>query len=402
MKKGLFVFCFFMCLCVFFFLWQPHPKMIDLRNETEKSIQEYAEKQELSLKIEKEYHDTILEGHVISQSIKVGEKIKAKDLLIVVISLGKKEDVFSKFAVNELGEVPIIMYHGIWNLKNEDTMYTKGNVDKDGYQRTKEAFVSDLEMYYQEGYRMIALKDYQNGIIDVPLGKSPIILTFDDGLQNNFKVLGRNEDGSLIIDPNSAIGILEEFKKKYPDFQVTATFFLNGSLFGQPEYNDDILKWLIDHQYDIGNHTLSHVDFTKVSYERSIKEVGGMYQLLEEKVGKNYVPIVALPFGSPYKKTNSNFQAILSGEYNGFSYQTISTLQVGFKSNVSPFDQKFDAQFLKRIRAYDNNGKNFDLEFCFQQLKNTRYISDGDVNQITIPKELEDHLNKTDKKVVLY
>ena len=42
--------------------------------------------------------------------------------------------------VDELGEVPIMMYHGIHNKKNSDTEYTGGNVDKDGYQRTAEAF----------------------------------------------------------------------------------------------------------------------------------------------------------------------------------------------------------------------------------------------------------------------
>ena len=48
---------------------------------------------------------------------------------------------------------------------------------------------------------MIRLSDYVNGKIDVELGFSPIILTFDDGNANNFKVIGRNEDGSLKFDP---------------------------------------------------------------------------------------------------------------------------------------------------------------------------------------------------------
>lgn len=73
---------------------------------------------------------------------------------------------------------------------------------------------------------MIRLNDYINGIVDVELGKSPIVLTFDDGLENNIKVTGLDSDGNIIIDPNSAVGILEEFKKKYPDFNVTATFFV--------------------------------------------------------------------------------------------------------------------------------------------------------------------------------
>ena len=35
------------------------------------------------------------------------------------------------------------------------------------------------------------------------------------------------------FDKNSAVGILEEFKKKHPDTNVTATFFVNGGIFNQ-------------------------------------------------------------------------------------------------------------------------------------------------------------------------
>ena len=87
------------------------------------------------------------------------------------------------------------MYHGIENV--ESTEYVGGNVDKDGYNRTVEAFKNDLEFYYKEGYRMVRLEDYVNGKITTELGKSPIILTFDDGNKNNFNVLGKDEDGNL-------------------------------------------------------------------------------------------------------------------------------------------------------------------------------------------------------------
>ena len=147
------------------------------------------------------------------------------------------EDYKSK-NVDESGEVPIMMYHGIHHKNNSDTKYIGGNVDNDGYQRTTESFINDLEFYYTEGYRMVRLTDYVDGNIDVELGKSPIILTFDDGLENNIKVIGLDGTGDIIIDPNSAVGILESFKEKYPDYNVTATFFVNGGLFQQEEYNE--------------------------------------------------------------------------------------------------------------------------------------------------------------------
>lgn len=289
--------------------------------------------------------------------------------------------------VDELGEIPIMMYHGIHNKNNNDTNYTGGNVDKDGYQRTSEAFRNDLEFYYQKGYRMIRLDDYIEGEIDVELGKSPIILTFDDGLSNNILVNGLDEKGNLIIDENCAIGILESFKKKYPDFNVTATFFVNGGLFQQQEYNDKILNWLVEHGYDIGNHTYNHVNFIKVDSIKSQEEVGKMYDLFDKLIPNKYVNIIALPFGSPYSLDHENMNYIFNSYYNGKNYITKAALRVGWEAESSPFSLDFNPKFLKRIRAYDNNGIEFDIEMNFKLLESTRYISDGNIKKIVVPEE---------------
>lgn len=304
--------------------------------------------------------------------------------------------------VDELGEVPIMMYHGIHNKKNSETDYIGGNVDKDGYQRTVEAFRNDLEFYYNNGYRMVRLSDYIDGNIDVELGKSPIILTFDDGLLNNIIVTGLDDKGEIIIDPNSAVGVLEEFKAKYPDYNVTATFFINGGIFQQEEYNEKILKWLVAHGYDVGNHTNTHVNFSKVGAERSKEEVGKIYELLDSIIPGKYVNIVALPFGSPYNLEHDNMKYIFNTEYNGKTYETKSALRVGWKAESSPFSVDFEPKFLKRIRAYDNNGEEFDIEMNFKLLESTRYVSDGDKETIVIPESKKNLLKETSKEVKMY
>ena len=55
--------------------------------------------------------------------------------------------------------------------------------------------------------------------------------------------------------------------------------------------------------------------------------------------------------------------------------------------NISVFDKDFDASFLKRIRAYDNEGRDFDISMNFDILSKNRYISDGDIDKIVIPNE---------------
>jgi len=375
--------------------------MVDLSNYTIEEIKNYAAKNNLKLTIKEEYSD-LKKGSVISQSIKAGSAIKTNKLIITISNGISYSEVYSTYKVNELGYIPVMMYHGTHNVKSSDTAYTGGNVDKEGYQRTNEAFKKDLEFYYQEGYRMIRLEDYVNGSIDVEIGKSPIVLTFDDGLQNNINVLGLDDNGEIIIDPNSTVGILESYKEKYPDFNVTATFFVNGGLFQQPKYNNQILKWLVHHGYDVGNHSYGHANFKHINTEQTQKEIARLYQQLDSIIKNQYVNIVALPFGSPFVDTHPNYKYILEGTYQDYNYQTISTLKVGYKSDYSPFDKRFNSKFINRIRAYDNNGTEFDIEMNFKLLKNNKYVSDGNVNKIVIPKTEISNINSNYKEVVTY
>ena len=368
-------------------------KMKDLSLLNKAEIDAYAKENNLKVTY-KDVYSNEAKGKVISQSIKEGEKFDKDDELVIELSLGRLDDnTYTNYKVNELGRVPVMMYHGIHNKKSSETSYIGGNVDKDGYQRTAEAFEADLNFYYNNNYRFIRLEDYINGKIDVPLGYSPVILTFDDGLENNIKVTGLDKDGNIIIDPKSAVGVMESFKKKHPDANITATFFVTGDIFNQKEYNDKILKWLIDNGYDIGNHTWTHVNFKNASISDAQEEVGSVYELLEKKIPGKYVNIVALPYGSPGVKTHQTYPYILTGTYNGKTYHTDACLRVGWESDYSPFSKYFDKEFIKRIRAYDNNGKDFDIEYNFNILKEDRFISDGNVNTIVIPAKYKDYIS---------
>lgn len=378
-------------------------KMPLVVNKNISSIDDLVKNSELILEKVYEYSDEFEKDFIISQSITEGETVNKGDKLVVTISLGKLDkEKLAQDNINELGRVPVMMYHGIVNKKSSETSYTGGNVDKDGYNRTVEAFKEDLEFYYQNGYRMIRAIDYVNGIIDVPYGKSPIVLTFDDGSANNIKVNGVTLDGEIIIDENSAVGVLESFKKKYPDFNVTATFFVNGSLFQQSEYNEKILKWLVENGYDIGNHTKTHVNFSDASTNESEEEVGFVYNKLDAIIPDKYVKLVALPFGSPYKKTHANFSHIINSNYNGINYETVSTFRVGWMPDYSPFSKDFDKEFIMRVRAYDNNGVDFDIEASFRILEKNRYVSDGNADTIVIKESDASYLNDTILKVISY
>ena len=364
----------------------------------------FAKDKNIKININYDYSDTIEKDKIISQSIKEGNSLKDITELTIEVSLGKldKEKLASD-GINELGRVPIMMYHGIREKTKNSTGTVGGNVDKDGYNRTPEAFKKDLEFYYENGYEMIRLEDYINGKVTASYGKSPIILTFDDGNEDNIRVTGLDENGNIIIDKNSAVGILEEFKKEHKDVNVTATFFVNGGIFNQSEYNDKILKWMVENGYDIGNHTQTHLDIKKSSSDRVQKEIAYVYDELEKVIPGKYVKIIALPFGSPYVKSHDNFKYVLSSTYNDKTYETEAALRVGWEPEVSCYDKDFDKTFLKRCRAYDNNGKEFDIDMVFNSiLKTTKYISDGNPDTIVVKEKDKDKLITTDKKIITY
>ena len=378
--------------------------MIDVVNKNIDNVYELLDEYKLDIEVSYEYDDNIEKDNVISQSISKDMVINMGDKLSLVVSRGKLDlDKLESDGINELGKVPIMMYHGIKDMKNIDTNYIGGNVDKDGYTRTAEAFRNDLELYYENGYRMVSLSDYINGDIDVEYGCSPIVLTFDDGNANNIKVTELDENGNIIIDPNSAVGILEEYKKKYHDYNVTAIFFVTNALFNQPEYNDKILNWLVDNGYEVGNHTQGHNNFTQIDSDKTQEVVGYMYNKLEGIIGDKYSKIVALPFGSPYNKSHNNYKYIINGSYDGVEYETIAALRVGWEPEVSPFNKDFDKTFLKRCRAYDNNGVDFDIEMTLRILDKNRYISDGDSRTIVTSSDNGDIINNSlDKELILY
>ena len=327
------------------------------------------------------------DGQVVSDSVQVQEEdiedsIEPEDL-------DPKDEIDLSLMPNETGKVMVLMYHNIGEEEQE-------------WVRTPENFRKDLLTLYEKGYRPISLRDYVTGNIRTPEGLTPIVLTFDDGNRNNFQYL---EDGT--IDKDSAVGILLDFNKEYPDFNGTATFFLNDAPFGQKGQEADKINFLLENGMDIGNHSRTHANFTKISKEELQEEIGGQAQYLEDFIkDKAYsVDTLALPFGiRPKDESLRGFLA--KGIFNGIDYKNIAILNVGWNPAFSPYDTRFDFESIPRIRAsemkVDNVGIYNYIEY-FDNNPEERFISDGFPEIITVPEEKAD-LIRTDlnKEIYLY
>lgn len=271
----------------------------------------------------------------------------------------------AKANVNELGQVPILEYHRI-------------DAGKTNYDRTPAAFRQDLDRLYSEGYRPVFLHEYLDNKIDVPLGMTPFVFTFDDSDKTHFNYLA---DGTL--DPDCALAILKAFHEKHPDFGLKATFYINSPVsFMQPALAEKKMKELVALGMEIGNHTLTHPSLKKLSDEGVQKELAMNVAGIHKYVPDAVVDTLALPFGvSPRNK-----QLSVKGEFGGVSYSNRAVLLVGANPAPSPVSAKFDPLRLPRIQAYEGPlGSTYWLNY-FQAHPNRRYISDGDPNTVTVPK----------------
>src|SRR3990172_6341251 len=96
---------------------------------------------------------------------------------------------------NEMGQVLVVMYHLIGTPESEWT-------------RTPENLRSDIALLKSEGYYPVNVRDLASGNIDIPAGKSPVVITFDDSSPGQYRIL---DDGS--VDPDSAVAILQDAVK---------------------------------------------------------------------------------------------------------------------------------------------------------------------------------------------
>ncbi|MGB3368136.1 MAG: polysaccharide deacetylase family protein [Acidaminobacteraceae bacterium] len=282
---------------------------------------------------------------------------------------------------NEMGEVMVIMYHGI---VSKNSTYT----------RTAESFRADLEELYAMGFRALSLRDFVSGNITTKAGYTPVVFTFDDGNQSNFNII-LGESGELNIDPDSAVGILEAFYKKHPDFGLEATFFLNGgTAFGQKDYLDYKLNYIVDAGMDIGNHSYGHEHFSKLDAKEIEKSLG------KNKIGyKDFVEnyefdLLALPFGERPKEDDAR-EKLKSGNYEGVDYENIAILNVGWRPSYSPYSGSFDKYSILRVQSGDGKQQMRDYLDTYYNSPGLRFISDGNPNTITIPERRAEKLNQS-------
>jgi len=267
---------------------------------------------------------------------------------------------------DELGQIPVLMYHQL-------LAHPRGV-----YDQTPAQFKAELVSLYAHGYRTITAADLIAGHIDVPAGKKPMVLTFDDSTVGQYDEL---PDGS--IKPDTAVAILLAVGKQHGEDRPVATFYVNGEPFaGHPAY----LKKLHDLGMEVAEHTLTHANLKQLPDAGVQAELAKGLKVITDAIPGVQVTTMALPFGVRPR----NHALAAKGSSGGISYSFGGVFAVGSNPAPSPYSAKFNPMYVPRIRSGLRTGdQSFTSTDWLPQLysgKVTPYVSDGDPDHVSFPK----------------
>ncbi|WP_181138390.1 polysaccharide deacetylase family protein [Streptomyces sp. Ru73] len=270
---------------------------------------------------------------------------------------------------DELGAVPVLMYHQI--VKDPRSVYDRKPSD----------FRAELERLAEEDYVPVTAAAYSTGKIDIPAGRHPVVLTFDDSTDSQF-ALGK--DGRPA--PDSAVGILLDVAKRHPAFRPTATLFVNGDPFPATG-TKKALRWLHAHGFEVGNHTLDHANLRDISAGQAQHQIAAGQRVVTRSTPGAKVTSLALPFGVQPNPPELD----LKGGADGVRYAYDGAYLVGAGPAPSPYATSFDPVGIPRIRSAGAHGQDaqFGSAHWLDELRDgavKRYTSDGDPDRISYPK----------------
>lgn len=290
---------------------------------------------------------------------------------------------------NEIGGIPILMYHA----------FTLDPDEVDDWTMTLEDFRMQLEWLRANDFVMVGMQTMLDGRFDVPAGKRPVILTFDDSSAGQFGLL--ESDGEMAVNPDTAVGVLEAYGELYPDFTGPAFFaVLPFNCFASPGDHstcEERLTWLYKHGYEIGNHTSDHDILVDVSPEFFTRTIGSMQVWMNERLPAgpgNLSNVLVLPLGGyPDPDLHEDQRSWLSEGfwYLGEPVELALVLEISGGPANPPYATSFSPIETFRINA---EPALFDYwKNRIETTDNPLFVSDGKPTVVSVPEEAVDEVD---------
>lgn len=289
---------------------------------------------------------------------------------------------------NEAGEIPVLEFRDVVSGNATD-----GNISVANFQK-------DLNWLYAHKWRPIGLSDLVSGKIDVPAGMSPIVLSFEGGLPDQFRILPTGN-----IDPNCVEAILNAMNNAHSDWGVKGVFFVPADqlaakdAFGEPKTSSYKIERLGYDGIDVGcalpaniaqmpvkkiqttladaydtirssqNPQTSHeVCLTSAEYPKDIGPIkSGSFTVMR----KTPIPVDLAHMHKPTFTMKPDTR----------SYTTDCMAILGDKPSPSPVSPGFDAFRIPMIPISGGTSMEAALKVVTDP-----FVSDGDPNTIAVPE----------------
>lgn len=284
---------------------------------------------------------------------------------------------------NELGRIPVIMYHSVDNTRPFDSR---------GLNVSEATFRKHLLLLHQYGMFPVNLRDLRSHttLSQVPKGMIPVVLTFDDGRKSQFVL---QPDGTP--SPSSALGIFENFIGEHaPIWKKKASFYVmpksihNLEPFQQRGMAASKLEYLVDNGYEVGNHTWSHRSLRRMNESQVIAELIRCFYGIRALCPRASMDTLCIPFGE-YPRFASWRQTLTNPLRQSTNLHSLVLMAWGGPS-YSPFDKRYDNVRVTRIGVSPN-----ELEGTLKRLARTEtwYVSGGDAGVLHVPSKLMKYLD---------
>lgn len=281
--------------------------------------------------------------------------------------------------VNELGRVIVMEWHDV--------------ADADGrWHVSRETFRRQIEELYRRGYRPVTVAEFIDATFSIPVGTTPVVLTFDDSFRSHLFFDARGEP-----HPDSVVGILEDFSRRHPDWRATGAFYLFWPRpFRERGLVERKLRWLVRNGYELGNHSYNHDNLGVMTDQEVRRSLASLQARVAEVVPGYRMRSLALPFGIwPDRR-----ELTREGAWEATAYRHEVVLLVGDMPTLPPTHVDFDPMQVMRVQAYPPEFRKW-MDWMDAR-PGRRFVSDGDPGVVTYPRSLADQAAVRVRRVRIY
>lgn len=252
----------------------------------------------------------------------------------------KIEKIYARsYVLKRKYDIPVIMYHRVVNYESEGGVH--------GTYITAKKFDEHMKYLKEKNYEPITFKEllklnYRNRFNN---GKKYIILTFDDGYEDNYKI---------------AFPILKKYQFNCIIYLVSHLNYNKWDV-EVPENPEkefplmtwDMIKEMQEYGIEFGGHTMTHQKLAHIPFEQAKEEITKSTEFLEEKLGEKLV-CFAYPYGDLneevkefVKETGYSFAVATDSGDLSFSEDLFQIRRIGIfpTNNMLSFKRKVHGNY---------------------------------------------------------